>query len=107
MTRSPRITLQTLRILSALLQDDADHYGLAIAKQVQLPVATVYVVLARLERAGWLRSEWEDIDPVEYERPRRRLYRLTPRGRLEARQARDRAAQSLFPGWQPFPSPGP
>src|SRR6266540_3781771 len=105
MPQSPRMTLQTLSILSILLEDDADPYGLAIAKRIGLPVATVYLVLARLERAGWLVSEWENIDPAEHERPRRRLYRLTPSGRLEALQARERAAQSVFRGWQPFPSP--
>ena len=34
-------------------------------------------ILARLERCGWLESRWEDIEPAEEGRPRRR-YRLSP-----------------------------
>jgi DNA-binding PadR family transcriptional regulator len=37
-------------------------------------------MLARLEAAGWLSSEWEAIDPREAGRPRRRFYRLTASG---------------------------
>ena len=49
---------------------------------------TLYPLLARLEAAGWFTSEWEDVDPSEVGRPRRRLYKLhrhrptTSKGRL-------------------------
>ena len=41
----------------------------------------------RLERAGWLESQWEDGDPAELGRPRRRLYQVTPLGARRARAA--------------------
>jgi len=44
-------------------------------------------ILARLEAAGWLVKEREQIDPVEAGRPVRRLYRLSPEGALAARRA--------------------
>jgi DNA-binding PadR family transcriptional regulator len=40
----------------------------------------------RLERAGWVRSRWEDVDPVIEGRPNRRYYRLTAEGVVQARR---------------------
>lgn len=45
---------------------------------LSLPEGTVYPALHRLERAGWLASAWS-----EAEGRRRRVYRLTRRGRRE------------------------
>lgn len=58
----------------------AEHYGLEIAKAAKLPTGTIYPILARLEEAGCLVSEWEQVDPAEEGRPRRRYYRLTAPG---------------------------
>jgi DNA-binding PadR family transcriptional regulator len=55
-------------------------YGLEMAAASGLKSGTIYPLLARLERAGWLTSRWEDVDPVEAGRPRRRLYELTNAG---------------------------
>jgi PadR family transcriptional regulator, regulatory protein PadR len=41
---------------------------------------TIYPVLIRLEKAGWLKSEKENIDPREAGRPARTFYRLTAQG---------------------------
>jgi PadR family transcriptional regulator PadR len=41
----------------------------------------------RLERAGWMRSKWENLDPKDAGRPRRRLYRLTALGYNKSRAA--------------------
>jgi DNA-binding PadR family transcriptional regulator len=41
----------------------------------------VYLVLARLERLGWVTGEWEDPNPLPPGQGRRRFYRLTPFGR--------------------------
>ena len=38
---------------------------------------TLYKALSRLEHQGLLESRWEEIDPAEAGRPRRRLYRVT------------------------------
>jgi len=40
----------------------------------------------RLERAGWVEAEWEDIDPVAEGRPSRKYYRLTRLGVTHSRQ---------------------
>jgi PadR family transcriptional regulator len=34
----------------------------------------VHPILARLERAGWLSSRWEAVNPHREGRPRRRYY---------------------------------
>jgi DNA-binding PadR family transcriptional regulator len=83
-----RITVPVARVLSALLADpDADRYGLDLMGDTGLPSGTLYPILQRLQRAGWVDARWEDIDPVASGRPARRYYRLTPDGVVAARQA--------------------
>ena len=90
-----RMTLQTQLVLRALLEEPAQQrYGLELCELVGLPSGTIYPILARLERVGWVDSEWED--PAAHEqagRPRRRFYRLTPDGADQARAALARAYQ--------------
>ena len=93
---SPRITLQTVQILSAMLEDPYEQwYGLQLAKASGLKAGTIYPALARLESAGWLSSYWEEVDPSEAGRPRRRLYRLTGEGADSARRVVDEQLQML------------
>jgi DNA-binding PadR family transcriptional regulator len=51
--------------------------GSDISKQTRMLSGTLYPILMRLERSGWLTSRWEQVDPRNAGRPRRRLYRLT------------------------------
>ena len=82
------MTLQTLAVLQAMLQEPTDpHYGLEIAAAVGFPTGTIYPILARLEQADWVASTWENVDPAEEGRPRRRLYMLTGEGAGKARVA--------------------
>jgi DNA-binding PadR family transcriptional regulator len=84
--------MTTELVLEALLADpDAEHYGSQLGSRAALPSGTVHPILARLERAGWVGSRWEEIDPAEHGRPRRRYYRLTPEGRRAATAALFRA----------------
>ncbi|MGW7534075.1 PadR family transcriptional regulator [Amycolatopsis sp. NPDC054798] len=53
-------------------------YGLELCAAAGLPSGTIHPILARLEKAGWLRSRWEQVDPSERGRPRRRYYSLDP-----------------------------
>jgi PadR family transcriptional regulator, regulatory protein PadR len=86
----PRMTVQTLGLLSAMLDAPYDTwYGLELGRVSKLKSGTLYPILARLERAGWLSSSWEEIDPATEGRPRRRLYRLTGAGADSARLAVD------------------
>lgn len=84
--KSPRITGQTLKVLGAMAsRPNNEVSGSEIAKVTHLPSGTLYPILLRLERAGWLESRWEDDDPSELGRPRRRLYRPTALGAKNAR----------------------
>lgn len=74
------------KVLRVFLDDPGTPcYGLELMKATGLPSGSLYPVLARLERAGWLRSEREEIDPVAEGRPARRYYALTPDGLATAR----------------------
>jgi DNA-binding PadR family transcriptional regulator len=64
-----------------------EHYGLEIANAAELKSGTIYPILARLERAGWVVSEWEQIDPVAEGRRPRRYYRLSQAGAERAGSA--------------------
>ncbi|HEY6763120.1 MAG TPA: PadR family transcriptional regulator [Baekduia sp.] len=76
-----RATTQVLAILNVLLSDlSGDWYGLELTRAAGLKTGTVYPILARLEKAGWLTSRWEDVDPAVAGRPRRRMYRLSGEG---------------------------
>lgn len=88
----PRMTQTTQAVLRALLDDpSADRYGLEICAATGLPSGTVHPILARFEALGWLDSAWEQVDPREQGRPRRRYYRLNPHGVTQARDALARA----------------
>jgi DNA-binding PadR family transcriptional regulator len=99
-----RMTLPTQLVLRALLEHpDRERYGLEICQAAGLPSGTIHPILARLERVGWLESRWEDIDPQERGRPRRRYYRLRPDGVELARDALARAHSPVtrLPGLRP------
>jgi DNA-binding PadR family transcriptional regulator len=106
MVREPRMTLSTLRVLAVLLADPtAEHYGLEVSHAAGLPGGTLYPILARLETAGWLTSQWEDIDEVAQGRRRRRYYQLTDSGAERARQVLIEHEQILRPAWKSLPEP--
>jgi PadR family transcriptional regulator, regulatory protein PadR len=82
-----RITAAVAKVVAAFLTDPAaDRYGLDLIRTTALPSGTLYPVLVRLERAGWLTKAWEEIDPTVAGRPARRYYRLTPDGIVDGRR---------------------
>jgi PadR family transcriptional regulator PadR len=92
----PRMTLQTLTVLSTMLSDPyADWYGLELSKRASLKPGTIYPILDRLLKLNWLERRWEDIDPAVEGRPRRRLYRMSAAGEWAARKALDEHVASL------------
>lgn len=105
-TTGPKMTLQTVLVLRALLEHPTrEFYGLEICGAAGLASGTIHPILARLEDMGWVESRWEDIDPHEKGRPRRRYYRLSTEGaeharlavmRAEAKRARFAAARPGF-----------
>jgi PadR family transcriptional regulator PadR len=105
----PRITTAVLGIFAVLIEDAGrPRYGLEIAREANLRHTTIYDTLARLEAAGWLRSEWEEINPRTDGRPRRRLYSFTGLGESTGRKALEHQLQMLTsvrrtPRWTPHP----
>ncbi len=91
------MTTTVRQVLDALLRvwdDDpaAALYGLEITARTNLLPGTTYPILQRLLDHGWLTDEWEDLDPHEAARPRRRYYRLTENGASAARRALQQAS---------------
>ena len=76
------------------------RYGFEMMKRTDLPSGTVYPLLRRLEEQGLVDSAWEEADPSEEGRPRRRYYRATPDGERALAASLERIArqQRLFEG---------
>jgi PadR family transcriptional regulator PadR len=70
--------------------------GVEISRSTGMASGTLYPILFRLERAGWVQSEWEDVNPSEEKRPRKRLYRMTALGHTNSYAA----FQDVAPGWR-------
>ena len=80
-----RMSLPTLQVLGLFASGSREQRsGYEIASALKLGSGTLYPILARLETHGVLESEWEDVDPSQAGRPRRRYYRLTPYGAVFA-----------------------
>src|ERR1700688_5313216 len=78
---SVRMSLQTLRVLEAFLENPTVQLaGAEVHQRCGIASGTLYPILIRLESAGWFVSQWESIDPSSLGRPRRPLYRLTSTG---------------------------
>lgn len=88
MEKSPRLSHATLKVLRMFMDNPARGLaGSDIWKEARVWSGTLYPMLARLEGAGWLTSEWEAIDPSEAGRPRKRIYRITAVGQRAAYEA--------------------
>jgi DNA-binding PadR family transcriptional regulator len=88
------MSVETLRVLGAMLEDPMSwHYGLGLSSQAGIAAGTIYPILARLEKADWLESRWEEMSPASEGRPRRRLYRLTGDGERAALEQLDEISE--------------
>lgn len=74
-----RLTPALRAVLECLTEADGEVWGLLISTKTGRPTGTIYPLLERLERAGFLQSRWES--GVDRPGPRRRLYSLLPAGR--------------------------
>lgn len=89
------MTVTTVEVLQTLVRDTtSERYGLEVMALTGLPSGTVFPILARFERLGWLESGWEDVDPTAVGRPQRRYYRLTPQGLVKAEAALEKVARA-------------
>lgn len=94
------MTVPTLSVLNTLIDPPgALLYGYDLMQRSGLKSGTLYPILARLERLGFLSSSWEAIDPVQAGRPPRRVYALTPEGQHFAMTELERARQALGGRW--------
>ena len=70
---------------------DGVRYGFDIMDRTELPSGTVYPALSRLERDGFVKSQWEDLQKAHGDRrPPRRYYRVTAEGERALQRAIER-----------------
>ena len=77
------MTVRMTQITALVLQSVAAgfRYGFDVMEACRLPSGTVYPALRRLEKAGLLKSRWEEEAAAHADgRPRRRTYALTDEG---------------------------
>ena len=73
------LSVSSLAVLGAVSR--SVRYGFDIMDATGLPSGTVYPVLGRLERDGYVRSKWESQSVAQREkRPPRRYYEITASG---------------------------
>lgn len=81
-----RLSISALSVLHAI--SDGVTFGFDIIDVTGLPSGSVYPVLSRLERDGYVTSSWERETRAHAEgRPARRHYRLTAAGSKALAQA--------------------
>jgi PadR family transcriptional regulator PadR len=100
---SPQMTTTTLKVLARLLEEPTDEwYGFDLIDQTKIKSGTLYPILIRLEKAGWLESRLEEVDPHVAGRPARRLYSLTGEGERLARAELESHLRDLTPAAPPL-----
>jgi DNA-binding PadR family transcriptional regulator len=79
-TKLPRpLSLSAVAVLDAITR--RIRHGFDIMDATGLPSGTVYPILGRLERDGYVRSRWEaQITAFREKRPPRRYYEVTAAG---------------------------
>ena len=86
------------QVLRAFLEDVTEaHYGYELMRLTGFPSGKLYPILARLQAAGWLVRETEDIDPRLEGRPARTMYKLSVEAVPAARQELATIAQHVSP----------
>jgi PadR family transcriptional regulator PadR len=79
-----RLTHATVQVAIALMSDQAgQHWGYELSKQAKVRSGAMYPILGRMLDEGWLTDGWEDEADTGGNRPPRRYYELTDRGRHE------------------------
>lgn len=94
-----RLTTTTRLVLDLFLATDpADPlWGYRITEETGLGPGTVYPLLERLEKAGWIIGSWETGLPED--RPRRRFYTLSGTGRQEYAALQAAHGRGRLPRW--------
>lgn len=73
------LSLATVRVLGSIA--NGVRYGFDIMDASELPSGTVYPILSRLEKAGYIRGRWEPAETAQRDkRPTRRYYEISAAG---------------------------
>jgi PadR family transcriptional regulator, regulatory protein PadR len=91
MVDSPKLSYTSAIVLQTI--GGGYNYGFDIMEVTGLPSGTVYPALRRLEQQELINSKWEKQDAAfAEERPARKYYQLTRRGKDALARARERFA---------------
>jgi DNA-binding PadR family transcriptional regulator len=94
-----RVTKPTIKIATYLAElKTGSTWGLQICSETKLGSGSVYSVLDRFEKYGWVESFWEDDNGRRG--ARRRLYKVTQSGKKSLKQlvAENKPSVSLVQG---------
>jgi len=78
-----KVRLPTVEVLRALLAAARPVYGFEIIRATDLSTMTVYSILTKLRRLGWITSEREAVNVVVHRTPRE-FHQLTAGGATKA-----------------------
>ncbi|MEI9922597.1 MAG: helix-turn-helix transcriptional regulator [Bradyrhizobium sp.] len=96
----PRVSAKGLKVLHAFVEaGNRELSGADIAERTDILSGTLYPILIRFRSAGWLKDRWEDDEPVELGRPKRRYYKLTATGQAAYRKNLPSAAPKGGLAW--------
>lgn len=97
---SIRLTLPTVEVIKVLLASppEAPAWGLKICETANLGSGTVYPILERLAKQGWITS-FQETAPHPG-RPARRYYELTAAGRIAAESALEERRKRYASRWR-------
>lgn len=85
MPNSVRMTMPTLKVLELFISCNAQQLaGSEIGIETKLSSGSLYPILHRLTKNGWLDTEKEKESPSELGRPQKTFYRLNADGRRQA-----------------------
>lgn len=82
------LSKSSVKVLQAFLDEPMkEQYGFGLMGSTSVKSGSLYPILEKFERLGWIEGSDESIDERAEGRPRRRLYRLTALGEKEGRKA--------------------
>ncbi len=93
---NPRLTNKGLLVLKTFLSSREEQLsGANIMDKTALYSGTIYPILIRFEKAGWLTSKWEEGDPSALGRPLNKYYSITHLGREKAQFKMDEMQRKI------------
>ncbi|MBV1940892.1 PadR family transcriptional regulator [Streptomyces sp. BV286] len=102
-----QITRNVARVLRVFTEDaGSPHFGMELMKSLHMSSGTLYPILIRLSKAGWIDAHDEDVDPSTVGRPARRYYTITGEQAQAARLELARFSAEISPtqsrlAWKP------